>query len=141
MASAQEFERLLDMDDAQLETAVVGAVSRDERLMAIGMPQTVPPMSVDDYLRNTSSGDLRNSVLEYIRRDFETTEKDLYELICVRLNYCEAKKTRADLIALLGTVVTHYVALVVVAGPHCWILAPAVVYLSKKYLDKLCKCK
>jgi hypothetical protein len=141
MASAQEFERLLDMDDAHLERAVVGAVSGDKRLMAIVMPQTIPPMSIDDYLRNTSFGDVRNSVLEYIRRDFETTQNDLYELICVKLNYCEAKRSRADLIALLGTVVTHYVALAVVAFPHCWILAPAVAYLSKKYLDKLCKCK
>jgi hypothetical protein len=141
MASAQEFELLLEMDDAQLERAVVSAVSGDRRLMARVMPQTIPPMSIDDYLRNTSDSEIRSSVLEYIRRDFEMTENDLYDLICVKLNYCEAKKKRADLIALLGAVSGHYVALAIVAFPHCWILAPAVVYLSKKYLDKLCKCK
>lgn len=133
MASAQDFERLLDMDDTQLERAVVKAVRNNEQLMALVIPQTSPP--------TPNAGNLRDSVLEFIRRDFEQTENDLYKLICVKLKYCEAKKKRADLIALLAAVVGHYSALAVVAVPHCWILAPVVVYLSKKYLDGLCKCK
>jgi len=141
MATRQEFERLLNLNDTELEREVVGAVSGNNQLMSLAMPQAIPAMSVDDYVRNASYGELRNSVLEYIKLDFEKTQRDLYELICVKLDYCKAKKKRADLIALLEAIVKHYVALAVVAAhPHCWILAPVAVYLAKKYLDKLCKC-
>ncbi len=109
--------------------------------MARVMPiYTSPPTTVDDYLKHTSFNDLKKTVLEYLRRDYETTKDDLYRLICVELDYCEAKTKGTALIGLLGAVVNHYVALAVAAFPHLWVLPAAVAYLSKKYLDKLCGC-
>jgi len=77
---------------------------------------------------------LKKRLLEIIKKRFISLEAELYQQICIELDYCNAKKEK-------GWRITEYIAAVFDILLTGGATALAILAIKTEYLDKLCGCK
>ncbi|HEY4980322.1 MAG TPA: hypothetical protein VII25_14225, partial [Candidatus Acidoferrum sp.] len=141
-AREKQISRLLEMDEDGLEKELVRAVSLDEALLAsLNLPQTVPPQSAKEAYAAIKFSERIQRVKEALAGGLKKNKEQLYQLVCVKLKYCEQKG--AGEIRLIGNILSGLMAkgVILVAYPKLWPIPAVIVYLHKNgFFDRLCKC-
>lgn len=137
-----EIRRLLKLNEQELEEALVAAVSQeDDLLREMQLPATEPPQSLQQVFASFNPKEQFRRVKEMLENASEKSKDALYEIICVKLNYCRQRD-----IDEVGTLATISMGLmgqfgVLLVHPALWVLPVVVVYLHRnRFFDKLCKC-
>ena len=133
---------LLNLSEGDLERELVGAVSRDEDfLTSLNLPMTMPPQPGSQAFASLRFSERIRLVKEALEDGLKKNRERLYELICIKLKYCEQKG--AGEVRLLGFILSGLMGhgVIFVAYPKLWLLPAVIVYLHKNgFFDRLCKC-
>jgi len=137
-----QIRNLLNLDKADLERELVGAVSNDEDFLAsLNLAVTLPRQPVSHAFASLNFSERLRLVKEALEDGLKRNRKRLYELICIKLKYCDQKA--AGEIRLVGTILSGLIGkgVILVAYPKLWPLPAVIVYLHKNgFFDRLCKC-
>ncbi len=137
-----QIRNLLNLDKDDLERELVGAVSRDEDFLAsLNLPMTAPSQPVSYAFASLNFSKRLRLVKEALEDGFEKNRERLYQLVCVKLKYCDQKG--AGEVRLLAFILSGLIAqgIILAPFPHLWPLPAVIVYLHKNgFFDRLCKC-
>jgi hypothetical protein len=136
-----EIKRLLKLNPQELEEALVSAIAKEDEVLAEMLPATEPPQSPKREFASFNLKEKIRRVKKALEQGIEKSRDGLYELVCVKLKYCE--KRGKDELRLLASIVTGLMGkgVILVAYPKLWPIPAVVVYLhSNGSFDRLCKC-
>jgi hypothetical protein len=137
-----QIQKILEMSQRDFERELVGAVSRDEDfLKGLRLPATSPGQPVSQLFASLPWPERLKRVEFALGEAWQKNKDRLYELVCVKFEYC-AQKAAGELRLLCGLVsVLMGKGIIFAAYPKLWPIPLVIVYLYKNgFFDKLCKC-
>jgi hypothetical protein len=125
-----------------LESQLLGIVGADEAFLeSLPLQVTVPPEPLKNVFASLNPKRRLDAIRRGIEDQFDRRRQDLYELVCIKLKYCERRGNSEVglLCAILSGILGH--SALILVFPKAWLIPIVIVYLYRNgYFDRLCKC-